>query len=166
MKRGSSSSFREDCDKAAQIMERFNHMGYAELQYELNVGESRLNAVTNYLREKLGYIEIVRRGSQPLCRLHSKCLMSRTELEKLQKERDAKEAIRLKETETERKRLEMALDTFKELAGVKNNPVSAAIFIDAMVAKQIPVNEAEELIKSLNRGGLIYEIKPGFYRKQ
>lgn len=122
------------------------------------------NADTNYLREKLGYVELDARNSP--CNIHSKCLVSRTELENLSKKRNVETSVKLKTNESERKLLEVALDTFKELAAPDNQKfVRPSSFVEALVAKNVPEDQAKQVFKVLVRAGVIYEVKPGFYRR-
>jgi replicative DNA helicase Mcm len=67
---------------------------------------------------------------------------------------------------SERNLLELALDVFKQLEGPNKNPVEGKRFIEEMVATgKMESEEAKRLLQTLNRSGVIYEVKPGFYRK-
>lgn len=67
---------------------------------------------------------------------------------------------------SERNLLELALDLFKQLEGPNKNPVEGKRFTEEMVATgKMENEEAKRLLQTLNRSGVIYEVKPGFYRK-
>jgi replicative DNA helicase Mcm len=67
---------------------------------------------------------------------------------------------------SERTLLELALDIFKQIEGPSKNPVDGTKFTEEMVSTgKVDSEEAKRLLQTLNRSGVIYEVKPGFYRK-
>jgi len=67
---------------------------------------------------------------------------------------------------SERNLLELALDIFKNLGGPEKNPVEANKFIEELTATgKMDKDGAKEILQKMNQSGVIYEVKPGSYRK-
>jgi replicative DNA helicase Mcm len=65
----------------------------------------------------------------------------------------------------ERKNLATALAVFKALEGTEKRPVEKKAFKDELIKSKFSEEDAEKMIRTMFREGLIYESKPGFYRR-
>jgi len=67
---------------------------------------------------------------------------------------------------SERNLLELAVDIFKNLEGPKKKPVEGNRFVEELTATgKMNNDEAKKMLQTMNRSGVIYEVKPGSYRK-
>lgn len=66
----------------------------------------------------------------------------------------------------ERSKLATALEVLKKLEGEEKKPVERRIFIDELIKTgKFTEDDAERIIRTMFKEGLIYESKPGFFRK-
>ena len=65
----------------------------------------------------------------------------------------------------ERKNLASALNIFKSLEGTEKKPVERKVFKEELLKAKFSEEDAEKMIKTMFREGLIYESKPGFFRR-
>jgi replicative DNA helicase Mcm len=65
----------------------------------------------------------------------------------------------------ERKNLAAAISVFKGLEGTEKKAVERKLFKDELLKAKFTDEDAEKMIKTMFREGLIYESKPGFFRR-
>jgi len=65
----------------------------------------------------------------------------------------------------ERKNLAAAIEIFKALEGTEKKPVERRVFKEELVKAKFTDEDADKMIKTMFREGLIYETKPGFFRR-
>lgn len=67
---------------------------------------------------------------------------------------------------SEKNMLELAISVFKSLEGPKKNLVEGKRFIEELVKTgKFNREQAQRMLRNLNRSGQVYEVKPGFYRR-
>lgn len=65
---------------------------------------------------------------------------------------------------SEKSLLEIAIEVFRELHGPEKKPVSRDSFLDALEkTNKFDRGQAERMINTLHKLGVIYEIRPGYY---
>lgn len=65
----------------------------------------------------------------------------------------------------ERKNLATAIEIFKSLEGAEKKPVERRVFKEELIKAKFTEEDADKMIKTMFREGLIYETKPGFFRR-
>ncbi len=65
----------------------------------------------------------------------------------------------------ETKNLRSAMEVFKNLEGADKKPVERKAFKDELLKSKFTDEDAEKMIRTMFREGLIYESKPGFFRR-
>lgn len=65
----------------------------------------------------------------------------------------------------ETRNLRAALEVFKTLEGTEKKPVERRIFKEELVKSKFSDEDAEKMIRTMFREGLVYESKPGFIRR-
>jgi replicative DNA helicase Mcm len=65
----------------------------------------------------------------------------------------------------ETRNLKAALEIFRQLEGPDKKPVERRFFKDELVKSKFSDDDAEKMIKTMFREGLVYESKPGFIRR-
>jgi replicative DNA helicase Mcm len=65
----------------------------------------------------------------------------------------------------ERKNLGRAMEIFKSLEGPDKKPIERKAFKEELLKAKFSEDDAEKMIKTMFREGLIYESKPGFFRR-
>ncbi len=73
--------------------------------------------------------------------------------------------IQLGKPAGERRNLATSLEVFKRLEGPDKKPVERRAFKDELIKSKFSDEDAEKMIKTMFREGLIYESKPGFFRR-
>jgi replicative DNA helicase Mcm len=65
----------------------------------------------------------------------------------------------------ETKNLRTAMEIFKTMEGADKKPVERRAFKDELMKSKFNDEEAEKMIRTMSRVGMIYESKPGFFRR-
>jgi replicative DNA helicase Mcm len=65
----------------------------------------------------------------------------------------------------ETKNLKAAMEVFKSLEGTERKPVERKTFKEELVKARFSDEDAEKMIRTMFREGLVYESKPGFIRR-
>jgi replicative DNA helicase Mcm len=65
----------------------------------------------------------------------------------------------------ETRNLRTAMEIFKTMEGVEKKPVERRAFKDELMKSKFNDEEAEKMIRTMSRVGMIYESKPGFFRR-
>jgi replicative DNA helicase Mcm len=73
--------------------------------------------------------------------------------------------IQLGKPAGERRNLATAIGVFKALEGAEKKPVDRKAFKEELLKTKFSDEDAEKMIKTMFREGLIYESKPGFFRR-
>lgn len=73
--------------------------------------------------------------------------------------------IQLGKPAGERRNLAAAITIFKTLEGAEKRPVERRAFKEELVKAKFNDEDAEKMIKTMFREGLIYESRPGFFRR-
>ena len=69
--------------------------------------------------------------------------------------------VRLGET----KNLRAAMEVFKGLEGAEKKPVERKQFKEELMKAKFTDEDAEKMIRTMFREGMVYESKPGFIRR-
>jgi len=73
--------------------------------------------------------------------------------------------IQLGRPAAERKNLTAAIEVFKRLEGPDKKPVERKVFKEELVKAKFSDEDADKMIRTMFREGLIYESKPGYFRR-
>jgi replicative DNA helicase Mcm len=65
----------------------------------------------------------------------------------------------------ETRNLRTAMELFKTLEGPDKKPVERKVFKDELLKARFTDEEAEKMIRTMFREGMIYESRPGFFRR-
>jgi DNA replicative helicase MCM subunit Mcm2 (Cdc46/Mcm family) len=65
----------------------------------------------------------------------------------------------------ETKNLRAAMEVFKTLEGAEKNPVERKLFKEELLKAKFSEEDAEKMIRTMFREGMVYESKPGFIRR-
>jgi replicative DNA helicase Mcm len=65
----------------------------------------------------------------------------------------------------ERRNIGRAMEIFKSLEGPDKRPIERKAFKEELLKAKFSDDDAEKMIKTMFREGLIYESKPGFFRR-
>ncbi len=65
----------------------------------------------------------------------------------------------------ETKNLRAAMELFRKLEGADKNPVERGVLKEALVKANFSEDDAEKMIRTMFREGIVYESKPGFIRR-
>jgi replicative DNA helicase Mcm len=65
----------------------------------------------------------------------------------------------------ETRNLRTAMEVFKSLEGAEKKPVERKLFKDELLKSKFTDEDAEKMIRTMFREGLIYESKPGYFRR-
>ena len=73
--------------------------------------------------------------------------------------------IQLGKPAGETKNLRSALEVLKALEGPEKKPVERKLFKDELVKAKFADEDAEKMIRTMFREGMVYESKPGYIRR-
>ena len=65
----------------------------------------------------------------------------------------------------ERKNMQTAMEVLKSLEGAEKKPVERKLFKEELVKAKFSDEDAEKMIRTMFREGMVYESKPGFLRR-
>ncbi|HYC26391.1 MAG TPA: hypothetical protein VEB67_00020, partial [Nitrososphaerales archaeon] len=65
----------------------------------------------------------------------------------------------------ETKNLKAAMEVFKGLEGTEKKPVERRVFKEELIKTKFTEEDAEKMIRTMFREGVVYESKPGFIRR-
>ena len=65
----------------------------------------------------------------------------------------------------ETKNLRAAMEVLKSLEGAEKKPVERKVFKEELIKAKFSDEDAEKMIRTMFREGMVYESKPGFIRR-
>jgi hypothetical protein len=142
---------------AMSLMDSKKHLSLIEMRYELDLSDEQLQAVVIFLEARFHYAH-----SFAGCQIHQVECLIHPELAA-----EFPKPLLGQPTNYKGGKLSMAVEIFREMEGSEKKPIELAIFVaelDRSLAWESD-EELDKLIQKLIKEGIIWENKPGFYRR-